>query len=456
MEGHTLNPAKCVAFFSSLVAIGFLIGFTVMLATYQPTKSCPTRSPCPTNTDVNLPEYSENEIVIEDATTSITISDIFTQPESINSKPGRTIIPVEPEVVIDAIDPHQVEKDERTKNLTKILNSRKIDLDVNATTMEMLKALQDEGIKGNCTSCEENLKSDFVRSNSTSLSTYVIPFITEEKVPEVVKMISTASSNTTNKPFINSEQVDNVDAIDEMIKRLNYYYYYNTSSNKNIELERTIIWTIISLNKDKEKLEEIFNANITSHQLNILNDYETIKKPLIKGSFNGEQVDNVIVDATELQIDQQIIKNQTLEKSSLETVLTEKIEVLNLSNQASEEIRPHDKVITKEEVITDAEIESSGVVAGLNPTNPTKPLQRSNIPITESSVDAHLNAHKVDVVVTVDTNDPKTQQKIDNLNSEKNNLESKLEICSKENTVVTNLVSSWNEEWKLPKLGPNV
>jgi hypothetical protein len=269
-------------------------------------------------------------------------------------------------------------------------------------------------------------------------------------------MISTASSNTTNKPFINSEQVDNVDAIDEMIKRLNYYYYYNTSSNKNIELERTIIWTIISLNKDKEKLEEIFNANITSHQLNILNDYETIKKPLIKGSFNGEQVDNVIVDATELQIDQQIIKNQTLEKSSLETVLTEKIEVLNLSNQASEEIRPHDKVITKEEVITDAEIESSGVVAGLNPTNPTKPLQRSNIPITESSVDAHLNAHKVDVVVTVDTNDPKTQQKIDNLNSEKNNLESKLEICSKENTVVTNLVSSWNEEWKLPKLGPNV
>jgi hypothetical protein len=214
MEVHRphLNPAKCVAFFSSLVAIGLLIGFTVMLATHQPTISCPNRSPCPTNTDVNLPEYSENDIVIEDATTSITISEIFTQPESINSKPGRTIIPVEPEVVIDAIDPHQVEKDERTKNLT-ILNSRKIDLDVNATTMEMLKALQDEGIKGNCTSCEENLKSDFVRSNSTSLSTYVIPFITEEKVPEVVKMISTASSNTTNKPFINGEQVDNVDAI---------------------------------------------------------------------------------------------------------------------------------------------------------------------------------------------------------------------------------------------------
>jgi hypothetical protein len=46
----------------------------------------------------------------------------------------RTIIPVEPEVVIDAIDPYQVEKDERTKNLT-ILNSRKIDLDVNATTI---------------------------------------------------------------------------------------------------------------------------------------------------------------------------------------------------------------------------------------------------------------------------------------------------------------------------------
>ncbi len=263
--------------------------------------------------------------------------------------------------------------------------------------------------------------------------------------------------------YEDSEELPTPDAIDEMIKRLNYYYYYNTSSNKNIELERTIIWTIISLNKDKEKLEEIFNANITSHQLNILNDYETIKKPLIKGSFNGEQVDNVIVDATELQIDQQIIKNQTLEKSSLETVLTEKIEVLNLSNQASEEIRPvikmnfslHDKVITEEEVITDAEIESSGVV-GLNPTNPTKPLQRSNIPITESSVDAHLNAHNVDGVVTVDTNDPKTQQKIDNLNSEKNNLESKLEICSKENTVVTNLVSSWNEKWKLPKLGPNV
>jgi predicted RNase H-like nuclease (RuvC/YqgF family) len=100
-----------------------------------------------------------------------------------------------------------------------------------------------------------------VRSNSTSLSTYVIPFITEEKVPKAVEIISTASSNT-------------------------------------------------------------------------------IKKPLIKGSFNGEQVDNVIVDAIELQIDQQIIKNQTLEKSSLETVLTEKIEVLNLSNQASEEIRP--------------------------------------------------------------------------------------------------------------------
>jgi hypothetical protein len=112
----------------------------------------------------------------------------------------------------------------------------------------------------------------------------------------------------------------------------------------------------------------------------------------------------------------------------------------------------HDKVITEEEVITDAEIESSGVV-GLNPT---KTLQRSNIPITESSVDAHSNANNVDGVVTVDTNDPKTQQKIDNLNAEKIKLESKLEICSKENTVVTNLVSSRNEEWKLPKLGPNV
>jgi hypothetical protein len=242
MEGQILNPAKCVAFFSGLVATGFLIGFIVMLATHQPTISCPTRSPCPTNTDVNLPDFSENDIVIEDATTSITISETFYQPESINSKTEitRTIIPVEPEVVIDAIP-----------------------LDVNATTMEMLKALQDERIKGNCTFCEENITSDFVRSNSTSLSTYVIPFITEEKVPKAVEIISTASSNT-------------------------------------------------------------------------------IKKPLIKGSFNGEQVDNVIVDAIELQIDQdqQIIKNQTLEKSSLETVLTEKIEVLNLSNQASEEIRP--------------------------------------------------------------------------------------------------------------------
>jgi hypothetical protein len=107
MEGHHLNPAKCVAFFSSIVAIGFLIGFIVMLATHQPTISaCPTRSPCPTNTDVNLPDIQENNIVIEDATTSIKISETISQSESINSQPNitRTIIPVEPEV-IDCHDP---------------------------------------------------------------------------------------------------------------------------------------------------------------------------------------------------------------------------------------------------------------------------------------------------------------------------------------------------------------
>jgi predicted nucleotide-binding protein (sugar kinase/HSP70/actin superfamily) len=34
----------------------------------------------------NLPDFSENNIVIEDATTLITISETFSQPESINSQ----------------------------------------------------------------------------------------------------------------------------------------------------------------------------------------------------------------------------------------------------------------------------------------------------------------------------------------------------------------------------------
>jgi hypothetical protein len=93
-----------------------------MLATHQPTISRPTRSPCPTNTDVNLPDIQENNIVIEDATTSITISKTFSQSESINSQPiiTRTIIPVEPEVIIDAIDPHQV--DNSSKETTDLIN----------------------------------------------------------------------------------------------------------------------------------------------------------------------------------------------------------------------------------------------------------------------------------------------------------------------------------------------
>jgi hypothetical protein len=36
---------------------------------------------------VNLPDFSENNFVIEDATTLITISETFSQPESINSQP---------------------------------------------------------------------------------------------------------------------------------------------------------------------------------------------------------------------------------------------------------------------------------------------------------------------------------------------------------------------------------
>jgi hypothetical protein len=40
----------------------------------------------PNPKSVNLPDFSENNIVIEDATTLITISETFSQPESINSQ----------------------------------------------------------------------------------------------------------------------------------------------------------------------------------------------------------------------------------------------------------------------------------------------------------------------------------------------------------------------------------
>ncbi|EFX65000.1 hypothetical protein DAPPUDRAFT_265397 [Daphnia pulex] len=90
MEGYHLNPAKCVAFFTSLVALGCMIGLAVMVSTMH---QCPARPPCPTNTDsTQKPDLFEIGVghqtdqqpsfdgnVIEDTTTSITTSETHSQ-----------------------------------------------------------------------------------------------------------------------------------------------------------------------------------------------------------------------------------------------------------------------------------------------------------------------------------------------------------------------------------------
>jgi hypothetical protein len=102
MEGHTLNPARCVAFASSLVLLGCLTGLIVMLATmHQCTSLCPTSPdsikqpdvlvnvvaphpeqpiPVPTN-----PDGTTNN-VLEVSITSITTSEIYKQEKSPDGK----------------------------------------------------------------------------------------------------------------------------------------------------------------------------------------------------------------------------------------------------------------------------------------------------------------------------------------------------------------------------------
>jgi hypothetical protein len=131
MEGHHLNPAKCVAFVSWLVAFGCLIGVTKMWLAIPNTNTM-KRCPCPTmdtsphyssenddthQTDQSLFDGTNN--VIEDKTTSITFSETFYQTESKNSNPKitRTNI-VDSSVIVDAINNPQISKDEVKRNLS--------------------------------------------------------------------------------------------------------------------------------------------------------------------------------------------------------------------------------------------------------------------------------------------------------------------------------------------------
>ncbi|EFX76984.1 hypothetical protein DAPPUDRAFT_106592 [Daphnia pulex] len=96
MEGYHLNPAKCFAFFSVLVALGCIIGFAAMATMHH----CPARSPCTTTDSTQKPDLFENGVghqtdqqpsfdgnIIED--TAITTSETYSKEKFPITDPGK-------------------------------------------------------------------------------------------------------------------------------------------------------------------------------------------------------------------------------------------------------------------------------------------------------------------------------------------------------------------------------
>ncbi|EFX59911.1 hypothetical protein DAPPUDRAFT_126287, partial [Daphnia pulex] len=311
-----------------------------------PTISCPTRSPCPTNTDVNLPDFSENDIVIKDATTSITISDTFSQPESINSKPEitRTIISVEPEV-IDAIDP-QVEKDKLIKYLTW-----------------KIKDFEQEYTKSNNEIIE--LKQEIKSLNE------------ENKI--LIEKLNENNHQRENTAFIQNKPDAN-----------------ETKNNPTLDECKKVKEDWEKCRTDKGNVATSVSAQ-TSTQTSLSTYVNPVSLPSTDNKYDIPSMFQHFADKMKGAANPEVMDKTLIEDFSREVTVHNNIKKLK-NYTITMTLSLHEKIITEETVITEAAPEiGSPRVVGSNPPDPTKPLQRNNIPIgTESSVDPHSNAHDVD------------------------------------------------------------
>ncbi|EFX66422.1 hypothetical protein DAPPUDRAFT_263217 [Daphnia pulex] len=172
MEGYTLNPAKCVAFFTSLVAVCFMIGLAVMVSTMH---QCPARPPCPTTGSTQKPDLFEIGVghqtdqqpsfdgnVIEDTTTSITTSETNSQKKFPNPKKIMTM-----DIKPNLIDDFQSSSD---------------------TTMETI--LVNISQETPSTDVAETMSPDFQSSSDTSMETILVNISQETPSTDVAETMA--------------------------------------------------------------------------------------------------------------------------------------------------------------------------------------------------------------------------------------------------------------------------
>ncbi|EFX60480.1 hypothetical protein DAPPUDRAFT_124023, partial [Daphnia pulex] len=255
-----------------------------------------------------------------------------------------------------------------------------------------------------------------------------------------------------NEEMDNFKISTNADHADLTLKNQKMENELKELSQKKDESERSFTkkideqkQKIISLNKAKENLKEDWEkcrtdkGNVatslsaqTSTQTSLSTYVNPVSLPSTDNKYDIPSMFQHFADKMKGAANPEVMDKTLIEDFSREVTVHNNIKKLK-NYTITMTLSLHEKIITEETVITEAAPEiGSPRVVGSNPPDPTKPLQRNNIPIgTESSVDPHSNAHDVDGVVTIDIKDPEIQQKIiDNLTLQKINLENKLKELS--------------------------
>ncbi|EFX65001.1 hypothetical protein DAPPUDRAFT_117653 [Daphnia pulex] len=205
MEGYHLNPAKCVAFFTSLVALGCMIGLAVMVSTMH---QCPARPPCPTNTDsTQKPDLFEIGVgnqtdqkpsfdgnVIEDTTTSITTSETHSQKKFPITDPKNIMtMDIKPNLIDDFQSTSETHSQKKFP-ITDPKNIMTMDIKPNLiddfqsssdTTMETI--LVNISQETPSTDVAETMSPDFQSSSDTSMETILVNILQEKPSTDVAE-----------------------------------------------------------------------------------------------------------------------------------------------------------------------------------------------------------------------------------------------------------------------------
>ncbi|EFX65002.1 hypothetical protein DAPPUDRAFT_117652 [Daphnia pulex] len=210
MEGYHLNPAKCVAFFTSLVALGCMIGLAVMVSTMH---HCPARPPCPTtdSTQQQQPDLFENRIghqtlkqpsfygnVIEDTTTSITTSETHSQKKSPITDPKKIM----------------------TMDIKPNLND---DFQSSSDTPSMETILEKISQQTPSTNMAETMSPDFQSSSDSEMQT-ILSNTLQETVPGIVddedKTLAVILEHVSQEiPSTDSEESSKIQNFAEKMKK---------------------------------------------------------------------------------------------------------------------------------------------------------------------------------------------------------------------------------------------